>query len=107
MEVTKKKREDQGWECRNGLTPPGSDHFLLRRMLAIIPNRSCRFVKNALSGFMNLLQMAQRTGISALKVALRSRLHESWLCASTPYPLASTIHPVLLPVVRLEDRVQR
>jgi hypothetical protein len=31
MEVTKRKREEQGWECRNGLTPPRSDHFLLRQ----------------------------------------------------------------------------
>src|ERR1700745_486842 len=31
MEVTKRKREEQGWQCRNGLTPPRSDHFLLRQ----------------------------------------------------------------------------
>jgi hypothetical protein len=31
MEVTKRNREEQGWECRNGLTPPRSDHFLLRQ----------------------------------------------------------------------------
>jgi hypothetical protein len=34
MEVTKRKREDQQRECRNGLTPPRSDHFLLGRRIA-------------------------------------------------------------------------
>jgi hypothetical protein len=57
MEVTKKKSEEQGWECRNGLTPPRSDHFSFGRLIAIITNHFCRFVairdlidKNALSG---------------------------------------------------------
>jgi hypothetical protein len=44
MEVTKRKREEQGWECRNGLAPPRSDHFLIRQMIAIIANHFCRFV---------------------------------------------------------------
>lgn len=35
MEATKRKREDQDWEYRNGLTPPRSDHFLLGRRITV------------------------------------------------------------------------
>jgi hypothetical protein len=44
MEVTKKKREELCWECRNGLTPPRSDHFLLRQTNRNHRKYFCRFV---------------------------------------------------------------
>jgi len=44
MEVTKRKREEQGWECRNGLTPLVLITFSFGRRIAIIANHFCRFV---------------------------------------------------------------